>query len=97
MTLYRVLQESLTNIVRHAKARSVDIRIDIRENHIELNISDDGEGFDIKVLDTARKDNRLGLYGMRERAELLGGTLTVSSTPQQGTVISVVVPNPREE
>ncbi|KYZ75957.1 hypothetical protein AXX12_05815 [Anaerosporomusa subterranea] len=97
MALYRILQEGLTNIIRHADAQSVEITIDIRENHIELIISDDGKGFIVKSLDHTRKDNRLGLYGMRERAALLGGTLTISSAPQKGTVITVVVPNPREE
>ena len=97
LALYRVLQEGLTNVVKHANASAVAVTMDIRENHIELIISDDGKGFDTKFIQDARKDNRLGLYGMRERAELLGGTLTISSSLQQGTVITVIVPNPKEE
>jgi signal transduction histidine kinase len=97
MALYRVLQEGLTNIIRHADAQRVEVTIDVRENHIELIIGDDGKGFTVNALDHTRKDNRLGLYGMRERAALLGGTLTISSAPQKGTVLTVVVPNPRED
>lgn len=97
MAMYRVLQESLTNIVKHAEAHHVDITMNICENHLELVISDDGKGFDVKALESSRKENRLGLYGMRERAELLGGTLSIRSTPEHGTVITVVVPNPKEE
>jgi signal transduction histidine kinase len=97
MALYRVVQESLTNIIKHADACLVEISMDIRENHIELVIHDDGKGFDVKAMHASRKDNRVGLAGMRERVELLGGTLTIISRPQQGTTITVVVPNPREE
>lgn len=96
VALYRILQESLTNIVKHAGATRVQIRLTIEDNHIELVISDDGHGFDKKALETAQRENRLGLYGMRERAELLGGTLTTFSTPDQGTTITVIVPNPKE-
>ena len=87
--LYRIVQEALTNVVRHAHAHTVGILLERREDKVILFVEDDGIGFDT----VKNKSSNLGLVGMRERAELLGGTLTVESLPGRGTSIKVEVPH----
>lgn len=90
-TVYRIVQEALTNIVRHAQAQNVSVMIDRREGKLLLVIEDDGVGFDpARVAEHPRQ--RLGLYGMRERAELLGGKFTIESQVGQGTTLFVDLP-----
>jgi len=86
--LYRVVQEALTNIVKHAGAEHVSIVVRSRDGVVAATIDDDGHGF-------AREDVRadaLGLVGMRERLALVGGTLEVESSPESGTTIAAKVP-----
>jgi len=80
-TVYRVLQEALTNVARHARARSVSVRLVRDQATVELRVQDDGIGFE------PGDDGRLGLRGMRERAELLGGSVEVESQLGAGTTI----------
>ncbi len=87
--LYRVVQEGLTNIARHAQARTASVLLERRNGRVRVIIEDDGKGFDPQQ---AADNGRLGLYGMRERAELLNGTVTIESAPGQGTSIFVEVP-----
>ncbi|HTE05620.1 MAG TPA: sensor histidine kinase, partial [Planctomycetota bacterium] len=87
--VYRILQEALTNVARHAKALTVDVRLRTSEQSIELTVSDDGQGFVPDVLPLQR---RFGLLGMRERAELMGGSFRLQSSPHGGTVIRVSIP-----
>lgn len=90
-TVYRIVQEALTNVVRHARAQNVSVMIDRREGKLLLVIEDDGIGFSAThVAEDPRQ--RLGLYGMRERAELLGGKFTIESQPGQGTTLFVDLP-----
>jgi two-component system, NarL family, sensor kinase len=86
--LFRIAQEALTNVRRHAHATEVAITLSTASGRVRLSIRDDGRGF------TARNvpPGRLGLIGMRERAELLGGRLDVSSAPRRGTTVAVSVP-----
>jgi signal transduction histidine kinase len=92
-TLYRIAQEALVNVARHANADHVTVHLKRRQGSIVLVVEDDGMGFDPQeVLASAPKNKRLGLYGMEERASLLGGRLTVESQPGAGTVISVEIP-----
>jgi signal transduction histidine kinase len=95
--LYRIVQEALTNVVRHAQAKNVSVVLEKRAPVVRLIIEDDGQGFDVNSVLGSRRGNRptngkLGLYGMRERAALLGGTLTIESTPGVGTTIFVDAP-----
>ena len=86
--VYRIIQESLTNITKHAEADTVRVLLEWREEKIRCVIEDNGIGFD---LENISKD-RLGLYGMEERAHLLGGILRVDSEFGEGTMISFTIP-----
>ncbi len=90
--LYRVAQEALTNVARHAQASVAEVSIQNLEGNICMEIKDNGVGFEMEGDSFVRKTNRLGLLGMRERVEMVGGTFRVQSTPARGTVIRVEVP-----
>jgi signal transduction histidine kinase len=90
--LYRIAQEALNNVAKHASARNVSVVIDVREHEVVLVVEDDGRGFDSRNAAIARQS--FGLVGMRERAQLVGGRLSVESAPGHGTSIFVHVPNP---
>lgn len=87
--IYRIVQEALTNVVRHARATRADVLLERRGDQVIAIVEDDGVGFDPK---TAVQDGRLGLFGMRERAEMLGGSLVVESAGGAGTTVFVEVP-----
>ncbi len=92
--LYRVAQEALTNVARHANASQVEVRIESLNGSIRMEIADNGQGFEINGKSCPGKPNRLGLLGMRERVEMLGGTFGVESFPSQATTVRVDVPLP---
>ena len=90
---FRVAQEALTNVARHAQARHVWIELSQRDGVVELEVRDDGAGFTVVgTLERAARDGHLGLLGMRERVEILGGHLQVNSQSGQGTRIRISVP-----
>jgi PAS domain S-box-containing protein len=93
-TVYRVLQEALTNVARHAAARSVSVQLVCDDGAVELCVQDDGVGFDptVRAGTAAGHRRRLGLQGMQERAALLGGSVEVQSPPGVGTTITVRFP-----
>ena len=93
-TVYRVLQEALTNVAKHAAARSVSVGLVRNEATVELRVRDDGIGFDqtARAGAAAGDRRRLGLQGMRERAALLGGSVDVESPPGAGTTITAHFP-----
>lgn len=89
--LYRCVQESLTNIARHAGASRVDVTIGTTsENELIVKVIDDGIGFNHKALSTS--PDHIGLTGMRERVKLLGGRFSIDSEPGQGTAVCIAVP-----
>jgi signal transduction histidine kinase len=90
-TLFRIAQESLTNVTRHAQARQVDIALDLLPLQCRMEIRDDGQGFDPGRV----RHKAFGLEGMRERCHILGGQLSITSAPGQGTAIRVQIPLPR--
>ncbi len=91
--LYRIAQEALTNVARHANAHSVSVLLESRRGSVRLIVEDDGRGFDMASCLNQSHDGRcLGVFGMRERATLLGGNLTIESTPGGGTTVFVEVP-----
>jgi len=93
-TLFRIGQEAITNIGKHAQAGKISIKLVFGENTVMLQIGDDGQGFDVETTLTRRliEGRGLGLLGMRERAELLGGVLEVHASPGEGTLIHVILP-----
>lgn len=88
LDLYRVLQEAMSNVERHAGARAVTVRLEGRRGRLRLRVSDDGRGFD----PDAPPRRGLGLRHLQERAALLGGELRLSARPGRGTVVDLVVP-----
>lgn len=92
-TLYRVIQEALTNVARHARASQVSLILERRDCEVMAIIEDDGCGFiPEEVLSEAQGRKYLGLFGMQERVALVGGTFTIESSPGQGTTIYIKVP-----
>ena len=87
--VFRIFQEILTNIARHAKASSVNVQLNVSRFRLNLNVKDDGTGLDENAVH-ARES--LGLLGMRERAQLFGGQVSFHSAPGQGTTVSVSIP-----
>jgi PAS domain S-box-containing protein len=91
--LYRITLEALTNVRRHALATHVSVVLERRPDHLLAIIEDDGLGFHPEAMrKAASAEHRLGLFGMQERAALMGGTLQIESSPGQGTSIFVRVP-----
>lgn len=92
VTLYRIAQEALTNVVRHARASSVQIALSQENNIIMMSIKDDGCGFDPHLITAVSQQRHLGLISMSERAAIAGGSFTLESIPGKGTTLLVRVP-----
>ncbi|UCH87022.1 MAG: HAMP domain-containing protein [Dehalococcoidia bacterium] len=91
--LYRIAQEALTNVIRHARARGVSVLLERRDSRAILVVEDDGAGFDAEAARySGSPASDLGILGMEERAVLVGGTLTIESRPGHGTAVFVEVP-----
>ena len=89
--VFRIVQEALTNILKHAQAHRAGIEIAVTPQDVRAAITDDGRGFDLSHV-TTRREGGMGLLGMRERAELLGGTLRMESREGGGTRVEAVIP-----
>jgi signal transduction histidine kinase len=94
IALFRIFQESLTNIARHSKATHVDISLIHEDGKVELTIRDNGKGIDRNRISD---QSSFGLMGIRERAAHFGGTVKIRGLEQMGTVVSVSVPYPSGE
>jgi signal transduction histidine kinase len=88
-TVFRILQEALTNVARHAGATRVEIALDLSIEAVRLEVQDNGRGIDLSARAGARS---LGLLGMQERAGACGGELTIDSRPGAGTVLTLYIP-----
>ncbi|RLQ07973.1 sensor histidine kinase [Geobacillus sp. FSL K6-0789] len=86
--VFRLVQESVQNALKHAEARHIDVKMEVTCHHLLVSVKDDGKGFDPLV----KKENAFGLIGMRERVELLGGTLDIRSKIGSGTTVFIRVP-----
>ena len=96
--VYRIVQETLENIVRHACAHSILVRLAETESEMRLTVEDDGLGIDEKVLQTTgERDGRLGIRGMQERAHMIGGHLEIGGLAGQGTHVQLTVPLGRQD
>lgn len=98
LALYRICQHALVNVATHAEADHVYVKFRLDNNEIMLQVHDDGKGFRVPIrwIEFARM-NHLGLVGSAERAEAISGRLTVTSTPDTGTVLTVTAPQPEPE
>jgi signal transduction histidine kinase len=94
--LYRIAQEALANVRKHAQASEVQVSLARREGGVLLRISDDGAGFDIASVE-AGLPGHLGIVSMQERAEMAGGWCRVTAIPEQGTTVEVWLPVQEEE
>ena len=91
--LFRITQEALSNVHKHANCDRAKVKLQYNSNKILLNIQDNGIGFDVsKTMEQTERENILGLLGMRERVTLCGGELRIKSTPGKGTRIRVEIP-----
>lgn len=92
LTIYRVVQEALTNVAKYSQASEASVILKRKDHNLLVIIEDDGIGFDVeKTLNSSIKDKRLGLYGMQERVNLIGGNLTIESYPGRGTTIYIQI------
>jgi two-component system sensor histidine kinase UhpB len=88
LVVYRVAQEALTNVMRHSGASRATVALGVRDGHLQLQVTDDGRG----IGNGQPADDKTGLAGMRERAMLVGATLTITSAPGTGTSVDLEVP-----
>jgi PAS domain S-box-containing protein len=93
VALYRIVQEALNNITKHARANHVSVRLQKEENKVRLTVTDDGTGFDVQSIMGQKGRSGLGLIGIRERLIPLRGECIINSSPGKGTEISVLVPS----
>jgi len=90
--LFRITQEALTNVAKHARASRVDILLEVYSDQLKLTIQDDGKGFDLDTVINESQPTGWGLMGISERTQLLGGHYNIMSASGQGTQIEIVVP-----
>ncbi len=89
---FRLVQEGLNNVQKHAQVSQVKIILDVSETHIGITVKDNGVGFDLEEVMTSSKGNKFGLLNMRERVELLGGEMKIITAPSQGTELYFKIP-----
>ena len=94
--LFRIAQEALTNVARHAKASQVEVHIQCINDVIRMEITDNGQGFEVDGMACANKQHRLGLLGMRERVEMIDGTFGIQSSPGHATTVKVEIPSEKD-
>lgn len=99
LTVFRIVQEALNNVAKHAKAMNAAIHLEFMQKSLKLYIFDDGAGFDTAKLKERNEDisGGFGLVSMRERVELLDGEMTISSEPGKGTRLNIMIPFTQEE
>jgi signal transduction histidine kinase len=98
VNLYRVFQESFTNISKHADAKEVSVEVKKEGRYISFVVKDDGKGFELnKIMNRKFNEKGVGLMAMKERMHMMGGTFEVNSLPGKGTTIKFVVPIEEKE
>lgn len=99
LTVFRIVQEALSNVAKHARANNAVMQLEFLEKNLKLYVYDDGIGFDTAKLNDRNEDitSGFGLVSMRERVELLGGDMRISSEPGKGTRLNIIIPFTQEE
>jgi len=93
LTMFRIAQETLNNIRKHAQASSVNITVQLISNNLKMSITDNGKGFSTsRLTGDLAKEGKLGVLGMEERARLIGGSLQIKSSPSKGTTVIARAP-----
>jgi len=93
ITVFRIIQECMNNIIKHADASHVNIYLQYRDRNVRINVRDNGVGFDLNTVNIGHAHRpSLGLAGMEERAALLGGHVTIQSRPGYGTEVEALIP-----
>jgi signal transduction histidine kinase len=95
ISIYRIVQECVNNILKHSHATEARVIVNRNGQDVQINVSDNGEGFNLNERTHGRRG--FGLTGLAERAKMLGGTVSVQSTPGKGTTISVRIDAPRKK
>jgi signal transduction histidine kinase len=90
--IYRVVSEALRNAFRHAQAKQIEVEFRYDDRQLRLRVRDDGKGIDATFLTAEGRAGHFGLHGMRERAKLMGGKLTVWTAAGSGTEIELIIP-----
>jgi len=90
--LYRVAQEALANVAKHADASQVNVSIEKLRGVIRMEVKDNGKSFQVQDVLHSRRKGRLGLLGMRERVEMVGGRFSIESEPDKGTTVRAEMP-----
>jgi signal transduction histidine kinase len=91
--VFRLVQEAVTNILRHARARHIWVSVERDDEHAVLTVRDDGVGFDpAEAMARAAQGGSFGVVGMAERAQLAGGAVKFESSPDRGTTVTAVLP-----
>jgi signal transduction histidine kinase len=93
VVVYRIVQEAVANILKHAQAHRVEVHLDDHDGGVLVTVRDDGAGFDYELARRSQLPGHLGLSTMRERAEIAGGWLGVDTAPGAGTVVGFWVPS----
>jgi signal transduction histidine kinase len=97
LALFRVTQEALTNSGKYAQATQTGVELEGHNGSLNLTVTDNGRGFDPRKLSGPSRQGGLGLYGMRERIELLGGRFAIEAAPDRGTKVIAEIPLPEAE
>ncbi len=90
--LYQVVRELLNNIAKHSQAQNAHVRIDMENGHFRVQVTDDGVGFNPRMRGAPTVEGGFGLYSIRERLIAINGSLTIESTPGNGTVVTAILP-----
>ncbi|MBE3572220.1 MAG: histidine kinase [Moorella humiferrea] len=97
IALFRIIQEAINNIKKHAQAASAKVKMEIQPDKVMISISDNGRGFDLNSVQDRKDGKGYGLIGMRERVQLLNGEMVIDTAPGKGTHISIMIPLRQQE